>query len=286
MCARAGVTWPLPSQLIFRSLAADWTSAKYPHKSTPRTWVDYHPGVRVLAIAVLLSAIGSVGGLAVGSLILVVRDSLRRKLVPWLVAYAVGTLLGVALLALVPEALERLRAEAVLGTLLGGILGFFLLEKLVLWQHQHADEPALGDGSATLILIGGALHNFADGAVIGAATLTSTPLGVTAAIAVAAHQIPQEIGDFAILLGAGFTPARALTLNVLSGLTGILGAVAMFFAWEAMPHALPYVLAFAAGNFLYVAMADLIPGLHRTPGTPALPQALIVGAGVATILAL
>ena len=242
--------------------------------------------MRVLAIAILLSAAGSLGGLAVGSLILIVRDSERRRLVPWLVAYAVGTLLGVALLALVPEALDRLASRAVLGTMLAGILGFFLLEKVVLWQHQHGDEPSLHDGSATLILIGGAVHNFADGAVIGAATLTSVPLGLTAAIAVAAHQIPQEIGDFAILLGSGLTPARALALNVFSGLAGIVGAVVMFFAWEAVPGALPYVLAFAAGNFLYVAMADLIPGLHRAPGTPALPQALLVGLGVATILAL
>ena len=123
--------------------------------------------------------------------------------------------------------------------------------------------------------------------MIAAAVVTSIPLGITTALAVATHEIPQEVGDVAILLRAGYSRLRAFTLNLLSGLGGILGAIAMIFATKALPHALPYVLAFAAGNFLYVAMADLIPDLHRggLEGGP-LRQLLLIGVGVVTIVML
>jgi zinc and cadmium transporter len=133
-------------------------------------------------------------------------------------------------------------------------------------------------------VIGDAFHNFVDGAVIAAAVLTSVPLGITTAVAVAAHEIPQEVGDVAILLRAGYSRVRAFTLNLLSGIGGILGAVAMLLTSQALPNLLPYVLSFAAGNFLYVAMADLIPDLHRggVEGGPV-RQLLLIVAGVATI---
>ena len=172
-------------------------------------------------------------------------------------------------------------------TLLAGILAFFLLEKLVLWRHCHdAHECEVHTSSAaSLVIVGDAFHTFVDGAVIAAAVVTSVPLGITTALAVATHEIPQEVGDVAILLRAGYSRLRAFTLNLLSGLGGILGAIAMIFATEALPHALPYVLAFAAGNFLYVAMADLIPDLHRggLEGGP-LRQLLLIGAGIVTIV--
>ena len=134
------------------------------------------------------------------------------------------------------------------------------------------------------MIVGDAFHTFVDGAVIAAAVLTSVPLGITTALAVAAHEIPQEVGDVAILLRAGYSRLRAFTLNLLPALGGILGAVAMLLASDAVPHALPYVLAFAAGNFLYVAMSDLIPDLHRggVEGGP-FRQLLLIGAGIATI---
>ena len=233
--------------------------------------------------------LGSAGGLLTASIFLLIGDALRVRLVPWLISYAVGTLLGVALLALLPEALETLPPTAALGTLLGGVLAFFLLEKLVLWRHCHdAHDCELHTSSAaSLVIIGDAFHTFVDGAVIAAAVLTSVPLGVTTALAVAAHEIPQEVGDVAILLRAGYSRSRAFTLNLLSAAGGILGAMAMLAASKAVPNALPYVLSFAAGSFLYVAMSDLIPDLHRggLQGGPA-KQLLLIGAGVLTIVLL
>jgi zinc and cadmium transporter len=238
------------------------------------------------ATAVGLSVLGSLGGLLTASTFLLLGDHLRVRLVPWLISYAVGTLLGVALLALLPEALEHIRPAAALGTLLVGVLAFFLLEKLVLWRHCHdTDECAVHTSrTASLVIIGDAFHTFVDGAVIAAAVLTSVPLGITTAVAVAAHEIPQEVGDVAILLRAGFSRMRAFMLNLASSIGGILGAAAMLLASESVPNVLPYVLSFAAGTFLYVAMSDLIPDLHRggVEGGP-FRQLMLILAGVATI---
>lgn len=238
------------------------------------------------AVAVGLSVLGSFGGLLAASTFLLVGDHIRVRLVPWLISYAVGTLLGVALLALLPEALEYLPPSRAMVTLLAGVLTFFLLEKLVLWRHCHdTDECAVHTSSAaSLVIVGDAFHTFVDGAVIAAAVATSIPLGITTALAVATHEIPQEVGDIAILLRAGYSRLRAFTLNLVSGVGGVLGAVLMLAAWHSLPNALPYVLAFAAGNFLYVAMADLIPDLHRggLEGGP-LRQLLLIALGLATV---
>jgi zinc and cadmium transporter len=251
----------------------------------------YHLTVQAFTAAVGLSVLGSLGGLLTASGFLLLGDGLRTRLVPVAISYAVGTLLGVALLALLPEALEHLPPSRALGTLLAGVLTFFLLEKLVLWRHCHD-----GDGhecevhttsAASLVIIGDAFHTFVDGAIIAAAVVTSVPLGITTALAVAAHEIPQEVGDVAILLRAGYSRSRALTLNLMSGIGGVLGAIAMLMASQAVPLALPYVLSFAAGNFLYIAMADLIPDLHRggVEGS-AFRQMALIGAGVLTIVLL
>ena len=245
--------------------------------------------MQLYAAAVGLSVLGSFGGVVAASSFLLLGDGLRIKVLPWAISYAVGTLLGVALLALLPEALEKLPAPAALGTLLAGVLAFFLLEKLVIWRHCHdTDECAVHTSSAaSLVIVGDAFHTFVDGTVIAAAVLTSIPLGITTAIAVATHEIPQEVGDVAILLRAGYSRSRAFTLNVLSGIGGILGAAGMIAASQVIPPLLPYVLAFAAGNFLYVAMSDLIPDLHRggLEGGPV-RQLLLIGAGILTIVAL
>jgi len=242
--------------------------------------------VRLYGVAVSLSILGSLGGLVMASVFLLLGDGLRVKLIPWLISYAVGTLLGVALLALVPEALEVLKPTRVMATLLAGVLAFFLLEKLVLWRHCHDTHECEvhTSSAASLVIVGDALHTFVDGAVIAAAVVTSIPLGITTALAVAAHEIPQEVGDVAILLRAGYSRVRAFTLNLLSGIGGILGALAMIAAARSVPVLMPYVLAFAAGNFLYVAMADLIPDLHRggLEGGP-IRQLVMIGAGILTI---
>jgi zinc and cadmium transporter len=198
----------------------------------------------------------------------------------------VGTLLGVALLALLPEALSKLPPTNALGALLCGVLVFFLLEKLVLWRHCHDSQECEvhTSSAASLVIIGDAFHTFVDGALIAAAVLTSVPLGVTTALAVAAHEIPQEVGDFAILLRAGYSRASAFTLNIVSAAGGVLGAIAMLATSHSLPGVLPYVLSFAAGSFLYVAMSDLIPDLHRggLEGGP-FRQLVLIGAGILTI---
>jgi zinc and cadmium transporter len=243
--------------------------------------------VSTFFIAIGLSLVGGLGGLLVASGILLVKDSARSKLIPWLVSYAVGALLGVSMLALLPASLEELPPPRVFTTLLLGILLFFVLEKLVLWRHCHTHDCEVHESTVFPVLIGDAFHNFVDGAVIAAAVLTSIPLGVTTAVAVAAHEIPQEVGDFAILLHAGYSRSRALLLNVLSAASSAVGAVAAFFAFDSVPRLLPYFLALAAASFLYVAMADLIPGLHRgRTDASSMRQILLIGAGIATMLVL
>jgi zinc and cadmium transporter len=237
------------------------------------------------SVALLLSVAGSIGGLLVASLLLVLHQDVHTRVVPWLVSYAVGSLLGAALLVLVPEALGALPPSRALGTLLAGILTFFILEKLVLWRHCHDDEDChVHRSTATLVIVGDAVHTFVDGVVIAAATLTSIPLGVSTALALIAHEIPQEAGDFGVLLAAGYSRGRAIVLNLASGIGGLAGAALMLTFGAQAPTVVPYVLAFAAGNFLYVAMADLIPSLHRGHlDSNAVRQVMLIGAGILTI---
>jgi zinc and cadmium transporter len=232
------------------------------------------------------------------------------------VSFATGALLSAALLGLLPHAIESAgvsKTHEIGLTLLGGLLLFFVLEKLVLWRHCHADvcevhvnpEPhahAHGhnhhhghshnhahdqrrdQASAMLILIGDGFHNVLDGVLIAAAFMTDVHLGVVTAMAVCAHEIPQEVGDLAILLNGGMGRMRALTLNLLTSVTSVLGGVAAYFAMAQVQEVLPYVIAIAASSFLYIAVADLIPGLHRKvdPGSGAW-QFLYIVLGVAVI---
>ena len=238
----------------------------------------------LLAVALGLSLLGSLGGLLVASSLLLFTDSVRTRLIPWLVSYAVGALLAVALLALLPEALETLPASGVFGTLLVGILIFFLLEKLVLLRHCHTDECHVHAAAVPLVLLGDAFHNFIDGATVTAAVLTSVPLGISTAIAVAAHEIPQEVGDVAILLAAGYTRRRALLLNVLSGASGIAGALVAYATVGLIPEVRPYILALSSASLLYIAMSDLIPDLHRGPMDRGVRQVILIAAGVVTVV--
>ena len=240
----------------------------------------------LLATALGLSLLGSCGGLLVASSLLLFTHRIRTRLIPWLVSYAVGALLGVALLALLPEALDALPPTTVFGTLLFGILAFFILEKLVLLRHCHTDECQVHGATVPLVLIGDAFHNFIDGAIISAAVLTSVPLGINTAIAVAAHEIPQEVGDVAILLAAGYSRSRALTLNLISGAAGIVGAIVAYSAVGAIPGVRPYILAFSSASLLYIAMSDLIPDLHRGQiDANGVRQVVLIAAGILTIVA-
>ena len=241
-----------------------------------------------LAAAVGLSVVGSLGGLLLAAILLLFLGRGRLPPVPGLISYAVGTLLGVALLALVPEALDLAQnPRAVFGTLLAGILGFFMLEKLVLWRHCHTDECEGHNSSASLVLIGGAFHNFADGAIIGAAVPDLLAAGREYH---ARRSRPSSAPGSRRLRGPAWrwllTPSSPDAQQHLRP-SRHRGGVAMYTAADQLPAALPYVLALAAGSFLYVAMADLIPDLHRGQiDIGSIRQVLLIGAGVITILVL
>ena len=204
-----------------------------------------------------------------------------------MVAYAVGVLLAFAFTSLLPEAMA-LGLDAVLvgQILLAAIVVFFLLEKAALWRHdhnhvhgQHTHPPQV-----SMIVLGDGLHNFVDGVLIAAAFLADPALGWVTAIAVLAHELPQEIGDFMVLLNAGLSKSHALGLNALSGAAMILGGVAGYFALDGVQAAVPYVLVVAAASFIYVAVADLVPELHRQRRvSDAAAQLLLLLAGIGTV---
>lgn len=268
--------------------------------------------MHVLTWIILFTAIGGVLSALAASAFLAVSDRVRARVLPHLVSFATGALLSAALLGLLPHAMEGAglgNAHEIGLTLLAGLLLFFVLEKMVLWRHCHADacevhvlpEPhdhahshnhnhahahdARRDkASAMLILIGDGFHNVLDGVLIAAAFMTDVHLGVVTALAVCAHEIPQEVGDLAILLNGGMSRVRALTLNLLASVTSVLGGVIAYFAMSEVREVLPYAIAIAASSFLYIAVADLIPGLHRKvdPGSGAW-QFLYIVLGVVVI---
>jgi zinc and cadmium transporter len=232
-------------------------------------------------------------------LILLLPAQARSRSLPYLVSFATGTLLGAALLALLPHAIEGAGVDGAHGiglALAGGLLAFFVLEKLVLWRHCHGHDweahahhdhnraDARDRAAAWLVLAGDGLHNLLDGVLIAAAFMTDFNLGVVTTLAVAAHEIPQEIGDFAVLLNAGFSRAQALWLNLATSLTSVAGGVIAWFALQPVLGALPFVLAVAAASLLYVAVADLIPGLHRRFDLrSSVAQVALIGLGIAVI---
>lgn len=260
----------------------------------------------LLWIVGFTAAGGALGVLGAAS-VLLLSARLRERVLPMLVSFAIGALLGGAFLALLPHALEApgVDAHGVALTVLLALLGFFLLEKMVLWRHCHTHDcevhgshaaPAGGYSEHTierartaaaggLILVGDGIHNLVDGVLIAAAFMTDVHLGIVTSLAVVAHELPQELGDFAILLMSGYTRARALLYNVLSGLAMIVGGVGAYLSLSFAMGAVPYVLAVAAASFIYIAVADLIPGLHRRPEPSAtLEQLALIGVGVAIIL--
>lgn len=208
---------------------------------------------------------------------------------PGLISFATGALLGAALLALIPHALESgIDAHRLSGTVLAGLLIFFVLEKMVLWRHSHdhhhGEAPTGASAAGHLILIGDGIHNLVDGVLIASAFLTDIRLGVLTSLAVVAHEIPQEVGDFAILLHSGFSRMRAFVYNMLASATMVLGGLLAYFFLSTASALVPYVLALAAASFIYIAVADLIPSLHRRVHMRAtIAQTLLIVAGIALI---
>ncbi len=244
----------------------------------------------------LFGVLASVGALAPAGLVLLLSEDVRARLTPYLLSFATGTVLATALIGLLPEAIEQASVRTVSFTVLGGVVVFFVLESLVIWRHAHADghghahhpgehQHALSAiKPATLILIGDAFHNFVDGVAVAAAFLASPALGVATAVAVIGHEIPQELGDFVLLLEGGFSRAKALLWNGLSGLATLAGAVLAYVALAQATWVVPYALAVAASGFLYIGLADLVPGLHGRRGAASgILQFLMMLLGIAII---
>ena len=269
----------------------------------------------------LFAALGGIASAAFAVVFLWIREEHSVRILPHFISFATGALIGAALLALLPEAIEgagTAGARRIGAVLVLGLAVFFVIEKLVLWWHahahersdeasacaQHADDPTAGHGpqlpyshshhgshdhardraSGALVLVGDSLHNALDGVLIAAAFLTNLPLGFVTTFAVAAHEIPHRVGDFAILVQAGLSRQRALLLNLATGIASVAGAAGAYFGLRDALGVLPYALAFAAAGFLYISVAGLIPGLHRrVDARTSAAQVILIGVGIAVI---
>jgi zinc and cadmium transporter len=246
----------------------------------------------------ILAASVAGGALSVG--LAAVSLLLRTSWVPMLVSFAIGALLGAAFLEVIPHAFAHGEPRQAAIAILGGIFGFFVLEKLLLWRHCHTEHCEVHDPheagsngrahdqgrSGLFIIVGDTIHNFVDGLLIAAAFLQSIELGIIAAVAIIAHEIPQEVGDFLILLHSGYTRARALAMNLLSSLATVVGGLIGYFALGAVAEWEATLLGVVAASMIYVAVADLIPGLHRRPELrDTASQALLIALGIGAIAA-
>jgi zinc and cadmium transporter len=263
----------------------------------------------LLVWIVLCAALGGIASAALAVVFLWISEALAARILPHFVSFATGALLGAALIALLPEAIAGagVAASHAIGlTLIAGLGVFFVIEKLVLWwhirgeeepepehaqphgghaQHAHAGHShRRAHASGVLVLVGDSVHNALDGVLIAAAFLTSVSLGLVTTLAVAAHEIPHRVGDFAILVQSGMSRARALVLNLATGLASVIGAIGAYYGLRQALQVLPYALAFATAGFLYIAVAGLIPGLHRRadPVSSAI-QVCFIAAGVCVI---
>ena len=268
--------------------------------------------MNLLILIIIFTAVGGVLSVMAAAVFLLLRDHHRNAVLPHGISFAIGALLAVAFWGLIPEAFEKVKPEqfqSLSATILAGILGFFVLEKLLIWRHchygscdAHGDDGQNDDhthshghshshsgvkSAGALIILGDSIHNFVDGVLIAAAFLTDVQLGIVTSLAVAAHEIPQEVGDFAILLDSGYSRGKALFYNVLASLTTVLGGVLAYFSLEDLHDSLPYFLALAASSFIYIAVADLIPSLHtKTDMKTSLQQIALIAAGVLLICSL
>ena len=263
------------------------------------------------------------GGLASGLLAALVAWRIQPRLIPLFVSYAVGALLGVVFLDMLPHIFEKAgQSQNMAGWILVGILAFFVLEKLVLWrhnhdhagqaeaailgaqsrvaqdekhdhghEHEHGHSPAHADAgraaSAWMIIIGDGFHNFTDGFAIAAAFMADVRLGIVTSVAIVAHELPQELGDFLVLIHSGFSKSRALFWNVVSSFATLVGALIAYVALTSFEQYAMIFLCFAASSMIYVAIADLIPGLHRRSSLrESLAQIALIALGVSSIAAI
>lgn len=238
--------------------------------------------MNTLLTVIFWSFIGGVASLALG-IALISKESLRKKMMLYAVPFGAGALLATAFTNTLPEALESGGdPHDILIYALIGFLSFFVIERLAGWLHGHHDHNRKQSQSA-MVVVGDTLHNAIDGIAIGVAFLVDVPTGIVTSIAVAAHELPQEIGDFGILLSRGIRPSRVVLINVLSGLATVLAAVATFSLGAGSDWELGYALALAAGFFIYIAASDIIPEIHENPRRLANVQAMLLVVGVVVI---
>ncbi len=262
--------------------------------------------MNLLLFIIIFTSIGGVLSVLAAGLFLLLPEPYRLRVLPHGVSFATGALLSVAFLGLIPPAFDVTpppQIQFLSGTILAGILIFFVLEKLLIWRHCHSSACEAHNedhhdhhsehshhhshdhkSAGTLIIIGDSIHNFVDGVLIAAAFLTDVELGIVTSLAVAAHEIPQEVGDFAILLQSGYSQSKALLYNIMASFTTVLGGILAYYSLEDLNDSLPYFLALASSSFIYIAVADLIPSLHKkTDLKTSLQQISLILAGVLLI---
>jgi len=266
----------------------------------------------VLLSIILFTALGGVLSVLAAAVFLLLPEHKQKHVLPHGISFAIGALLTGAFCGLIPHAFQEVPVEdmpTLSATILAGILLFFVLEKLLVWRHchshaceahgeeshneqhqhghghSHSIQPAGHRPAGMFIILGDSIHNFVDGVLIGAAFLTDVQLGIVTSLAVAAHEIPQEVGDFAILLHSGYKRGEALFYNILASLSTVVGGILAYFSLGDLHHILPYFLTLAASSFIYIAVADLIPSLHqKTDIKTSLQQIGFILAGVVLIL--
>lgn len=255
----------------------------------------YEANINSTLLSILLAT--TIAGIFSISAAALFSFALLSKMVERMVSLSVGILLATSLLNALPEAFEsQADARTLFAILLGGLLAFFLLEKFAILRHSHHYE---GDGhvhehghdaheagkSGWMILVGDGLHNFTDGILIAAAFLADPKLGLITGLAIIAHEIPQEIGDFIVLLNAGFSKARAYAYNLICSLMAVIGGVVGYYTLGRGMQWIPYVLVFASSGFIYIAVSDLMPQMQRRATIrETIPQILLIGLGVAIVL--
>jgi zinc and cadmium transporter len=240
-----------------------------------------------LTLIIGFCLLGSVFSVVLAGGVLLIRQERRRRFTFYAISYATGTLLGAAFLGLIPHAAHHLSVDVVLPTVLVGLILFYLLEKLAVWRHCHDSQCEIHSSAGLLILTGDSLHNFVDGVAIAAAFAGSVELGIATSIAVIAHEVPQEVGDFAILLESGYSRGRALVYNALSSLFALLGAILAYFLLTPLQGVVPYLMALSGASFIYIALADLVPSRrHATGLAGVLGELGFMIAGIATIAVL
>jgi zinc and cadmium transporter len=227
---------------------------------------------------ILFSIFGSVGAITAAGSFMFLDEKYQKKLIPFLIAFATGVLLTAALLGLIPEAVEEVgEPHIIMPFILGGILFFFIMEKIVIWRNCRNKECEVhSHASGPIILLGDSLHNFTDGIVIAAAFLSGTSLGVVAGLTIIFHELAHETGDFGILLHSGYSKKKAFIYNMISSSTTIPAAIISFFILDSIEFAVPFLLAIAAASFIYIALSDLTPDLHQNTDIKYILRQLVV----------